>query len=125
MGLSFDGRTGGAHGRDSPEVGRAEDVQHGVQADDGPANVLYTHELGWGRSRPRRATPRATASRGRSFYTSKRDCLNGADILDAEAVLAQLGEWLEDYNRQASHSTLGMRRPSKYRATLTLAPPSA
>jgi hypothetical protein len=31
-----------------------------------------------------------------------------------ETVLAQLGHWLEDYNRQAPHSALGMRPPAEY-----------
>jgi hypothetical protein len=30
---------------------------------------------------------------------------------DAESVLAQLGGWFDDYNRQPPRPTLGMRRP--------------
>ena len=33
------------------------------------------------------------------------------------SVLAQLGGWFDDYNRQAPHSALGMRSPADYRAT--------
>jgi hypothetical protein len=29
-----------------------------------------------------------------------------------EGVLGQLGDWIEDYNRQAPHSPLGMRSRS-------------
>ena len=49
-----------------------------------------------------------------------RDCLGDADLGDAETVLARLGGWIEDYNRQAPHSALGMRSPTEYRAALTL-----
>ena len=31
---------------------------------------------------------------------------------DAEGVLGQLGDWIEDYNRRAPHSALGMRSRS-------------
>lgn len=41
-----------------------------------------------------------------------------------ETVLAQLGGWIEAYNRQALHSALGMRSPADYGASLELAPPS-
>ena len=57
-------------------------------------------------------------------HTFKRAYVNGAELRDAEVVLAQLGEWLEDYNRQVPHSALGMRPPTEYRATLELTSPS-
>ena len=34
---------------------------------------------------------------------------------DAEGLLGQLGDWIEDYNRQAPHSALGMRSRSTTR----------
>jgi transposase InsO family protein len=37
-------------------------------------------------------------------------------------VLAQLGDWIDDDNRQAPHSALGMRSPAEYRARLDLGP---
>jgi hypothetical protein len=40
---------------------------------------------------------------------------------DAESVLAPLGGWIDDYDRQAPHSALGMR-PAEYRASLKLMP---
>ena len=43
-------------------------------------------------------------------------------------VLAQLAAWLDDYNRLAPHSALGMRSPADYRAVTSarceLTPPS-
>jgi transposase InsO family protein len=57
-------------------------------------------------------------------HTFKRDYVLGAELRDAEAVLAQLGSWFGDYNRQAPHSALGMRAPTAYRARLELTPPS-
>ena len=57
-------------------------------------------------------------------HTFKRDYVLGAALRDAETVLAQLGDWIEDYNRQAPHSALGMRPPAEYRASLELTPPS-
>src|SRR5262249_39688064 len=54
--------------------------------------------------------------------TFKRDYLGDAELRDAETVLAQLGQWIDDYNSQAPHSALGMRSPREYRAlTLTAA----
>jgi hypothetical protein len=57
-------------------------------------------------------------------HTFKRDYVNGAELRDAEAILAQLGQWLKDYDRQTPDSALGMRPPTEYRATLELIPPS-
>jgi len=37
----------------------------------------------------------------------------GADLRDAESVLLQLGEWIEDYHTRAPHSALGMRSPAE------------
>jgi putative transposase len=46
--------------------------------------------------------------------------VDGAELRDAETVLAQLGAWIDDYNTQAPHSALGMRSPADYRAGVTL-----
>ena len=51
--------------------------------------------------------------------TFKRDYVDGAELRDAEAVLAQLSGWIEDYKR-APHSALGMRSPADYPAAATL-----
>ena len=50
----------------------------------------------------------------------KRDYVDGAELRDAETVLAQLSTWFEDYNTRAPHSAFGMRSPSEYRAVLTV-----
>ena len=52
--------------------------------------------------------------------TFKRDYVDGAELRDAETVLAQLSGWIQDYNTRAPHSALGMRSPAEYRAEATL-----
>ena len=52
--------------------------------------------------------------------TVKRDYVDGAELRDAESVLAQLSGWIEDYNTRAPHSALGMQSPADYRAAATL-----
>ena len=78
----------------------------------------------WCRSRTPAYSPESNGLAEAFVHTLNRDYVNGAELRDAEAVRAQLGEWLEDYNRQAPHSALGMRPPTEYRATLELTPPS-
>ena len=62
------------------------------------------------------------------MHTLKRDYVSVHELHDAESVLAQLGDWIDDYNRQAPHSALGMRSPADYRAVTSasreLTPPS-
>lgn len=41
--------------------------------------------------------------------------MNVHELRDAESVL---GGWIDDYNRQAPHSALGMRPPAEYRASM-------
>ena len=48
----------------------------------------------------------------------KRDYVDGAELPDAEAVLAPLSGWIDDYNTRAPHSPLGS--PAEYRAKATL-----
>jgi len=36
-------------------------------------------------------------------HTFKRDYVSVHEMRDAESVLAQLGDWIADYNRQAPH----------------------
>jgi len=54
--------------------------------------------------------------------------VNVHELRDAESVLAQLAAWIDDYNRLAPHSALGMRSPADYRALTSasreLTPPS-
>jgi transposase InsO family protein len=49
----------------------------------------------------------------------KRDYVPGADLSDAETVIRQLPGWIDDYNRIAPHSCLGMRSPKEFRALNT------
>ena len=37
------------------------------------------------------------------MHTFKRDYVSVHEMRDAESVLAQLGDWIADYNRQAPH----------------------
>lgn len=46
--------------------------------------------------------------------TLKRDYVYTNDCFDADAVLAMLPGWIEDYNNIAPHSGLGMRSPREY-----------
>lgn len=57
------------------------------------------------------------------MHTFKRDDVNVHELRDAESVLAELGSWIDDYNRLAPNSALGMRSPAEYRASLELTPP--
>lgn len=48
-------------------------------------------------------------------HTLRRDYIAGADLSSAAAVLAQLPQWVADYNSFAPHSSLGWRSPMDYR----------
>ncbi len=104
---------------------------HAIQwlSDNGPpytatASVLYAHELGLVAITTPAYSPASNGLAEAFVPTFKRGYVNGAELRDAEVVLAQLGHWLEDHNRQAPHSALGMRPPTEYRAALELIPPS-
>jgi transposase InsO family protein len=47
---------------------------------------------------------------------AQRDYVPGADLSDAETVIRQLTAWIDDYNRLAPHSFLGMLSPMEFRA---------
>ena len=53
--------------------------------------------------------------------TLRRDHVAGADQSSAAAVLEQRPRWIEDYNTEAPHSSLRMRRPREYRQQLAVA----
>ena len=96
---------------------------HAVQwlSDNGPqytatASVLYAHELGLVPITTPAYSPESNGLAEAFVGTFKRDYVNGAELRDAETVLAQLGGWFDDYNTQAPHSALGMRSPADYRA---------
>jgi putative transposase len=101
---------------------------HAIQwlSDNGPqytatATVLYGHELGLVPITTPAYSPESNGLAEAFVGTFKRDYLGGADLRDAETVLAQLGQWIDDYNGQAPHSALGMRSPHEYRALALVA----
>jgi putative transposase len=90
-------------------------------SDNGPqytatATVLYGHELGLVAITTPAYSPESNGLAEAFVGTFKRDYISGAELRDAETVLAQLGGWFDDYNTQAPHSALGMRSPADYRA---------
>jgi transposase InsO family protein len=98
-------------------------------SDNGPqytatASVLYAHTLGLVPITTPAYSPESNGLAEAFVHTFKRDYVHGAELRDAETVLAQLAGWIDDYNRQAPHSALGMRPPTEYRASLELTPPS-
>ena len=100
---------------------------HAIQwlSDNGPqytatASVLYAHELGLVPITTPAYSPQSNGLAEAFVGTFKRDYVSGADLRDAETVLAQLGDWFHDYNTRAPHSALGMRSPADYRAAVTL-----
>jgi putative transposase len=103
---------------------------HAVQwlSDNAPqytatASVLYAHELGRVPITTPAYSPQSNGLAEAFVKTFKRDYVDGAELRDAETVLAQLGGWIEDYNTRAPHSALGMRSPVDYRAEATLSSP--
>lgn len=54
-------------------------------------------------------------------HTLRRDYVSGADLSSAAILLAQLPQWIADYNHFAPHSALGMRRPQEYRRAQEIA----
>jgi putative transposase len=94
---------------------------HILILDNGPqytatASVLYAHELGLVPITTPAYSPESNGLAEAFVGTFKRDYVNGAELRDAETVLAQLGGWFDDYNTQAPHSALGMRSPADCRA---------
>ena len=96
---------------------------HAVQwlSDNGPpytatASVLYAHELGLVPITTPSYSPQSNGLAEAFVHTFKRAYVDGAELRDAESVLAQLSGWIEDYNTRAPHSALRMRSPVEYRA---------
>ena len=84
------------------------------------ATVFYAHELGLVPITTPAYSPQSNGLAEAFVKTVKRDYVDGAELWDAESVLAQLTGWIEDYNTRAPHSALGMRSPVDYRAAATL-----
>lgn len=82
--------------------------------------MLYAHELGLVPITTPAYSPQSNGLAEAFVKTFKRDYVDGAELRDAESVLAQLGGWIEDYNTRAPHSALEMRSPGDYRAAATL-----
>ena len=82
--------------------------------------VVYAHELGLVPITTPAYSPQSNGLAEAFVKTFKRDYVDGAELRDAESVLAQLGGWVEDYNTRAPHSALGMRSPAEYRAEAPL-----
>ena len=104
---------------------------HAIQwlSDNGPqytatASVLYAHALGLVPITTPAYSPQSNGLAEAFVKTFKRDYVDGAELQDAEAVLAQLSGWIEDYNTRAPHSALGMRSPAEYRADVNRWHPS-
>ena len=100
-------------------------LSHTLILDNGPqytatATVLYAHELGLVPITTPAYSPQSNGLAEAFVKTVKRDYVEGAELRDAESVLAQLSGWIEDYNTRAPHSALGMRSPADYRAAATL-----
>jgi transposase-like protein len=98
---------------------------HAIQwlSDNGPqytatATVLYAHELGLVPITTPAYSPESNGLAEAFIGTFKRDYVDGAELRDAETVLARVGGWFEDYNTRAPHSALGMRSPHDYRAVM-------
>ena len=92
------------------------------------ATVLYARELGLVPITTPAYSPESNGLAEGFVHTFKRDYVNVHELRDAESVLAQLAAWMDDYNRLAPHSALGMRSPADYRAVTSasgeLTPPS-
>jgi putative transposase len=78
--------------------------------------VLYARTLGF---RPVTTPAYSPESKGMAeafVNTIKRDYVPGADLSDADTVIRQLPAWIDEYNRLAPHSSLGMLSPMEFRA---------
>jgi transposase InsO family protein len=62
--------------------------------------VLYAHALGLVPITTPAYSPESNGLAEAFVHTFKRDYVLGAELRDAETVLAQLGGWVDDYNRQ-------------------------
>ena len=78
--------------------------------------MLYAHALGLVSITMPAYSPESNGLAEGFVHTFKRDYVNVHDLRDAESALAQLAAWMDDYNRLAPHSALGMRSPADYRA---------
>jgi len=78
--------------------------------------VLYARTLGFRPVMTPAYSPESNGMAEAFVNTIKRDYVPGADLSNAETVIRQLPAWIDDYNRLAPHSSLGMLSPMEFRA---------
>jgi putative transposase len=78
--------------------------------------VLYARTLGFRPVTTPAYSPESNGMAEAFVNTIKRDYVPGADLSDAETVIRQVPGWIDDYNRLAPHSSLGMLSPMEFRA---------
>lgn len=61
------------------------------------------------------ASPQSNGMSEAFVNTLRRDYISGADRSTAAVVLAQIPDWIADYNALAPHSALGYQSPQQYR----------
>ena len=77
--------------------------------------TVYAEELGFKPITTPAYSPESNGMAEAFVNTFKRDYVSGGDLSDADTVIRQLPGWIDDYNRIAPHSALGMRAPTEYR----------
>jgi putative transposase len=77
--------------------------------------TTYAEELGFKPITTPAYSPESNGMAEAFVNTIKRDYVSGADLSDADTVIRQLPGWIDDYNRNAPHSALGMLAPTEYR----------
>jgi putative transposase len=78
--------------------------------------TLYAHTLGFRPLTTPAYSPQSNGMAEAFVNTIKRDYVEGADLSDGQTVIRQLPAWIDDYNRFAPHSSLGMLSPMEFRA---------
>jgi len=78
--------------------------------------VLYAQTLGFNPITTPAYSPESNGMAEAFVNTIKRDYVGGADLSDADTVIRQLPDWIQDYNRIAPHSALGFLSPKDFRA---------
>lgn len=82
--------------------------------------VCYARELGFKPITTPAYSPESNGMAEAFVNTMKRDYVGGADLSDADTVMAQVPGWIEDYNRVAPHSSLGQLSPLEFRVQESL-----
>jgi putative transposase len=77
--------------------------------------VLYARTLGFRPVTTPAYSPESNGMAEAFVNTIKRDYAQVADLSGAETVIRQLPGWIDDYNRIAPHSSLGMLSPIEFR----------